>query len=316
MAKRNLVISTSNFDLSNPLIGKLESEGWTIVRNPYGRRLTELEITELLVDSQAEAMIAGVEPLTSAVLDKNPQMKFISRCGIGMDSVDLDAATERGIEVTNTPDAPASAVAELTVGLMLSHCRRIAESDRSVRSGEWKQMMGVSLAGQSVGVVGLGRVGERVAVLVNAFGAQVSYYDPHVSTPAHRRYENIKDLAAASDILTLHVPLGDTTRFLVDEAVIAALPTHALLVNTSRGGIVDETALLAALQEGRIGGAALDVFETEPYEGPLVGAPGTTITAHMGSYARQTREIMETDAIRNLIESLRKASSSNPTADD
>ncbi len=301
---RTVVISTSNFDLANPLLDDLRQRGWDLVRNPHGRRMTEEEVTGLLQQTGAEVMIAGVEPLTKAVFDANPQLRFISRCGIGLDSIDIDAATARGIGFDNTPDAPSAAVAELAVGLMLALTRRIAESDRSVRGGEWKQLMGTSLGERIVGIVGLGRIGTRVEDLVSNFGARTAYYDPLVSEPFVPRYHSLLDLARNVDILTIHVPLGDKTRYMINADVLDALPDHAYVVNTSRGGLLDEAALLAALEEGRIAGAALDVFEEEPYHGPLIGRPDVVITAHIGSYSRQTRVAMETDAIQNLLNAL------------
>ncbi len=303
-ATRTVAITTSNFDLDNPLVGELDRRGWAVVRNPHGRRMAEDEVTALLAEHHAEAMIAGVEPLNEQVFAANPQLKYISRCGIGLDSIDMDAATARGIWVGNTPDAPSAAVAELAVGLMLALTRRIVESDQSVRRGEWRQLMGTSLGERVVGIIGLGRIGTRVADLVANFGARVAYYDPLVSEPFLTRYPNLLDLARNVDLLTIHVPLGDKTRYIVDAEVLDALPDHAFVVNTSRGGLLDEAALLRALEERRIAGAALDVFEREPYTGPLVGRPDVVITAHMGSYSRQTRVAMETDALANLLGAL------------
>jgi len=302
---RAVAITTSNFDMANPLLDELVAAGFRIERSTYGRRLTESEVTDLLCESHAVGMVAGVEPLTEAVFVANPQLKVISRCGTGYDSVDQEAVQRQGIRLLNTPNAPATAVAELAVGLMMAVLRRIPEADRRVRSGTWKALMGSLLAKRIVGIVGLGRVGQRVAELVSAFGASIIYYDPFVAVPEHERAESIVDLASRVDLLSLHLPVSDATRGIIDREVLQALPEGAIVVNTARGGLLDEEALREGIESGKLAGAALDVFEEEPYEGPLAGCDNVVLTAHMGSYAKEARQLMENEALRNLIGALR-----------
>jgi len=306
MGQRAIAITTSNFNMENPLLEEFRSDGWDVVRSQYGRRLTEEEITGLLSDGEVTGMVAGVEPLTAAVFDANPQLKAISRCGTGFDSVDLPAAEERGIVCVNTPQAPAAAVSEMTMAMILAALRRIPQTDRRIREGTWKAEMGSLLSRRTVGVVGLGRVGRRVADLVSAFGADVFYYDPLVATAEYDRVLSVKELAASVDLLTIHTPLAPDTRNLISAEVINALPDGAVVVNSARGGIMDEDALAAALASGRIDAAALDVFAEEPYTGPLCGFDNVVLTAHMGSYAKEARQLMESEALLNLLNAVRK----------
>ncbi len=306
MGQRAIAITTSNFNMDNPILDEFRNDGWGSVRSQYGRKLTEQEATELIKDGGVVGMVAGVEPLTDAVFAANPQLKVISRCGTGFDSVDREGAAARGIVCVNTPNAPAAAVSEMTIGMMMATLRRIPEADRLIRSGTWKALMGSLLAKRHVGIVGLGRVGRRVADLVSAFGAHVKYYDPHVATAEYDRVLTVKDLASQVDLMTIHIPLADDTRDLISAEVIAALPQGSIVVNAARGGVLDEDALAAALQSGQIDAAAMDVFAEEPYVGPLRDLDNVVLTAHMGSYAREARQLMENEALQNLLNSLRE----------
>ncbi len=304
MGQRAIAITTSNFNMDNPLLDEFRRDGYEIVRSQYGRKLTEEEVTELLSTGAVVGMVAGVEPLTDTVFAANPQLEVISRCGTGFDSVDRDAAGERGIVCVNTPNAPAAAVSEMTLGMMMAALRRIPETDRLIRAGTWKALMGSLLAKRHVGIVGLGRVGRRVADLVSAFGAHVKYYDPHVATAEYDRVLSVKDLASQVDLLTVHIPLAADTRNLISAEVIEALPEGSIVINAARGGVLDEDALATALRAGKVDAAAMDVFAEEPYEGPLRDLDNVVLTAHMGSYAREARQLMENEALQNLLNAL------------
>jgi D-3-phosphoglycerate dehydrogenase len=297
-----ILITTSSFDVEhNDSLKRLRQLGWQIDANPHGRRLTEGEAAELL-EGNVAGLIAGVEPLTRNVLSKARELKVISRCGIGMDNVDLGAAEERGIRVYNTPGAPVAAVAELTLALMLGLLRRIGAADRGIRQGEWKQLMGNLLAFQTVGIIGFGRIGRRVAELVHAFGAKVLAHDKLAQqVPGYCEAVSLETLLRRADIVTLHVPFAPELRHLIGRAQFAQMKRGAFLVNAARGGLVDEAALLEALQSGQLAGAALDTFEEEPYRGPLATLPQVVLTAHMGSYARESRIQMEQEAAHNLL---------------
>ncbi len=304
-----VLVTTSSFSLQDPAPkAALAGAGFEIHENPFKRKLTESEVMGLLAEHEPVGLFAGVEPLTAKVLEASaPHLKVISRCGIGLDTVDLDAAKRLGIRVFNTPDAPSQAVAELTIALILAVLRRIAEADAAVRRGDWKPMMGRLLGSRTVGVVGLGRIGARVATLCAAFGSPVLAYEPRpdAAIPAGTKKASLEDVLKNSDIVTLHVPMTPENKYLIDARRLAAMKAGSLLINASRGGLVDEAALLQALQDKRLSGAALDTFEDEPYKGPLRNLPQVVLTPHMGSAAEECRSRMEREAADNLITGLR-----------
>ncbi|MFM7600943.1 MAG: phosphoglycerate dehydrogenase [Pseudanabaena sp.] len=302
-----LLISTSSFDVkSNQVLQSLQAQGFEIVTNPYGRKLKEAEILELLSDDDIVGMIAGVEPLSRNVLNSTKSLKVISRCGIGTDSVDLVAAEELGIPVHITPTAPVIAVAELTVSLILSTLRRTSEADQMLRQGTWKPLMGKLLAAQVVGIVGYGRVGKRVGQLLGAFGAQTIAYDVFCDSLFADTVclPSLDELLERATVVTLHIPYSPENHHLVNRDFIQKMHPGSILVNASRGGLVDEEALYEALVSGHLAGAALDVFEEEPYSGKLLSLPQIVLTPHMGSYAKEARTQMEQEASQNLFNSL------------
>lgn len=302
------VISTSSFDIdNNPHIQHLLQKGMQVITNPHRRKLTEDEIIELLQEG-ATGLIAGIEPLTERVFQSANNLKVISRCGAGLDSVDLVAAKNHGITVFNTPEAPAQAVAELTMGLILTLLRQIRQIDQSVRKGEWPRTQGRLLAAQTVGIIGMGHIGRRVARLCQAFEATVIAHDPYAGeVPTGVALMSLEQLLATADIITLHLPYGSETHHLLNAKVFAAMKPEAIVINAARGGLVDEDALLAALQAGKVSAAALDVFEQEPYHGPLIESGNVILTSHIGSLARESRQLMEIEATENLLQGLIKA---------
>lgn len=301
-----IVVSTSSFNVqASAALAALRSSGFEIMTNPHRRRLSESEASALLADGVV-GMIAGTEPLSRRVIGAARDLQVISRCGIGLDNVDLQAARERGIDVYNTPEAPSQAVAELAIGLALAALRRIAEADRALRQGAWKPLMGRLLGSCAVGVLGYGRIGRKVAMLARAFGARVLAHDLRESDRQPGiEFCTLDALLACADILTLHLPSGPATRHLINRERLARMKPGAILVNTARGDLVDEQALFAALECGRLSAAALDCFEIEPYSGPLCDLPQVVFTAHMGSYAAESRAVMEEEAAQNLLAGLR-----------
>ena len=281
----------------------LEAWGAQYRLNAQGRKLTAEEIASLLGD--VDGLVAGTEPLTREVLLRAPRLKVISRCGTGLDNVDLAAAEELGIQVRNTPDAHVDAVAELTLAAMLSALRKLPEADRSIRAGDWKKPMGRLLRGRTVGLVGLGRVGRRLIELLAPFQVDVLATDPNedsdLAAPMGVQYVTLDELLEKSDIVSLHLPYSADVRHLINAERLGRMKSDAVLVNCARGGLVDEEALCAALREGRLGGAHLDTFESEPYAGPLCELTGLTLSSHIGSYAVEGRVQMERQAVENLI---------------
>ena len=283
----------------------LKDSGLEISINPYGRKLAGDEVIELAAD--AEGLIAGTETLDRAVLEKLPLLKVISRCGVGLDNVDCEVAAQLRIKVYNTPFGPTLAVAELTVGLILNLLRKATLMDREMRSSIWKKRMGNLLSGKKVGIIGLGRIGQKTGELLAAFGCEIGYYD-------NVRIEGLKDLRIKrldlnellreSDIITIHVS-GKHEKPLLGTKEFDLMKKGAWLVNVARGGVVDEGALFNALKNGHLSGAALDVFEKEPYNGPLKEFDNVILTPHVGSYAQEARVKMEMQAAKNLIEGLK-----------
>lgn len=303
MAK--ILITTSSFSgAADAELAQLRAAGYEVLLNPHRRRLNEDEAQALLGPDVA-GMIAGVEPLTRRVLSAAKGLKVVSRCGIGLDSVDLDAARDLGIEVLNTPDAPSGAVAEITLGLTLAVLRKIALADRQVRAGQWRSLMGRLLSAQIAGVVGYGRIGRKVAALYAAFGCRVLACDPVAKSAAPgATLCSLDELLAQADIVSLHLPIAPDTARLMNADRFAQMKKGAVLVNVSRGGLVDEAALHQALVSGHLGGAALDVFDKEPYAGPLAALDQVVLTAHMGSAAEESRAVMEQEAAANLVRAL------------
>lgn len=298
-----VLISTSSFNLANFAgLRELNAIGVEVKLNPFANRLTEEQVIDLL-GTNTIGLIAGLEPLTEKVLQSAKLLKVIARVGTGLDNVDLVAAKQLGITVLNTPDAPTKAVAELTIAHILGLLRHVSQADRQIRGGMWKGLMGSLLETKTVGLVGFGRIGRRVATLLSAFGAQVIISDEQVKTSEFANVA-LDELCRQSDIVSLHLPYSQETHHIINEKRINLMKKGSYLVNISRGGLVDEAKLLAALNSGHLAGAALDCFEQEPYEGELRNLQNVQITAHMGSYARETRDLMEQEASRLLVDAL------------
>ena len=296
-----VVISTSSFDVdNNPGIDSLRAAGLRIATNPFGRKLTEDQISKLLTDSVV-GLLAGVEPLTAQVISNAKNLRVISRCGVGLDNVDLSAARDRNISVMSTPDAPVDAVVEMTMGLMLATLRQIPEADHQVRNDGWPRLKGRLLKAQTVGILGLGRIGSKVAGICSSFGARVIAYDPVVqNTSADVECVDLQALLSQSDIVSLHIPINEETHHLIDKENLAAMKRGAVLINTARGSLVEEEELVKALRSGHLWGAGLDVFESEPYSGELRDLPRVVLTPHLASSAVESRREMEMEAARNL----------------
>ena len=252
-------------------------------------------------------MIAGTEPISDQVMAAGGRLGLIARVGIGLDNVDLTAARRRGIAVTYTPDAPSPAVAELTLGLMLNLLRGVSAADRRVRQGVWQRIMGRRLSECVVGVIGCGRIGKLVIRhLSGAFpGVRILANDiaPDRSSPdlAPVEWTTKERIYERADVITLHLPLTSSTDRLIGASELARMKPDALLVNTSRGNMIVEADLAGALRRGQIGGAAIDVFGREPYDGELCELDNCVLTAHMGSMARDCRCRMELEATREVI---------------
>ncbi len=263
-------------------------------------------------DKRIDEVAAGIRGIatsghrgtSAALMDRLPKLEIISCFGVGVDAIDLKAAQQRGIAVTNTPDVLTDAVAELAIGLMLASARRIAAGDRFVRAGQWLKgplPLTVKVTGARLGILGMGRIGRAIADLAAGFGMTIGYHGPRRKDVTHRYYERLAELAADSDFLIVACPGGASTARLVDAAVLKALGPAGTLVNVSRGSVVDEPALVAALQDGSLGAAALDVFADEPRVPPaLLALENVVLSPHAGSATHATRAAMGQLVVDNL----------------
>jgi D-3-phosphoglycerate dehydrogenase len=308
--KYNVFISTVPFGEIDPCPVDIlkKNSNCEFVINPLGRKLNEQELTEIIKDY--DILIAGTEPITARVMDNAPRLKLISRVGIGLDSVDLLYARELGINVSYTPDAPAPAVAELTIGHILNTCRSMPLVDRKLRSGIWQRLMGQRLSNQVIGVIGTGRIGSRVLkhlqgfspkrILVNDIQPDHNLYDLY-----HAELVSKEIIYREADIITLHVPLTQQTSPLIAAKELEQMKPSVFLINTARGGVIHEKDLFDALKNRKIGAAAIDVFGSEPYGGELSTLDNCYFTCHMGSCTIDCRFEMEKLAAEEAVRFIR-----------
>lgn len=301
----NVLISTVPFADKNSLpIELLSGVGANFVINPIGRKLMEEELADLIVDF--DILIAGTEPITAKVLSRAHKLKLISRVGIGLDNVDLLEAQKRGILVSYTPDAPAPAVAELTIGLMLSLLRNIHLANKQMHEGEWNRFFGRRIPEITIGIIGVGRIGGRVLRRLSSFGTPrilVNDINPNRNVADKLKLEWVdkETIFKEADLVSLHLPLTSQTRDLVKKEQLLSMKKDALIVNTSRGGIINENDLFEVLEKGHLDGAAIDVFEKEPYNGNLSKIERCILTSHMGSMSIDCRVKMEIEATEEAV---------------
>ena len=299
---QRIFISTSSFgsfDLK-PL-ELLKAHNINFELNPLKKTLTEDELIGFA--KEKDGLVAGTEPLTERVFKECKKLKVISRVGVGLDNVDIAAAEKKGIKVFNTPDGPTDAVAELTLGLIINLLRPIINSDGNIRKGIWKKEMGNILYKKNVGIVGFGKIGTKVTEMLKVFNCRIFVYDPFVTSNSNKFtfVKTLEELLENSDIVSLHLSYSKEKHHMINKKMLELMRHNAILINTSRGGLIDEDALYECLTKRKIAGAALDTFEMEPYTGKLCQLNNVILTPHIGSYAKESRIRMETDAVKNLI---------------
>lgn len=265
---------------------------------------------------EAQGLLGSSFKLTPELLDLAPKLEAIASVSVGFDSYDLPYLERRGILLCNTPDVLTESVADAAFALLLATARRIVELADWVRAGQWQaslgeELFGCDVHGKTLGLVGMGRIGQAIARRAHlGFGMQVNYTahaaKPEVDERYGARFLALPELLASCDFLCVTVPLSDETHHLLGATELAQLPAHAILINVSRGPVIDEAALIAALQEGRLRGAGLDVFDREPVaaDSPLLQLPNVVPTPHLGSATRETREAMARCAVDNLLAAL------------
>lgn len=265
---------------------------------------SEEEIGRVLATEPVDAVISRTLPLRASAIGSCPTLKVIAKHGAGYDNVDVAAATGLNIPVFYTPGANAQSVAELVFGLAVAVARSVIVHDRSLRSGEWNRAgSGLQLAGRCLGVVGLGNVGRRVARLGAAFGMRVIGFDPYIADAPCAMSASLDELLAEAQVLSLHVPLTEETRGMIGSRELGILPKDSIVINTARGGVVDEKALALAIQARKVYGAGFDVFETEPMASGHVfhGLPQTAMTPHVGGSTRESLDAVATQCALNVL---------------
>lgn len=305
-----ILVTPTSFGRSDLRLKRtLEETVGEVIYNTTGRPLEAEELRDLLPG--VDGFIAGLDKIDASVIQAADVLQVITRYGVGVDRVDLAAATARGIVVTNTPGANSQAVAELTIGLMLILARHICAGNQSVRQGEWPRNVGIGLQGKTVGLVGLGTIGREVAARLHAFGCEMLASDPNVSAEEAGTYDvqmvPLTRLLGEADFVSLHSALLPSTRGMVDRAFLAQLKPGAVLINTARGEMINEEALQEALESGHLTGAALDCFAQEPpgVEHPLLRLPQVIVTPHIGAHTDQAMNRMGWMALESCLAVLR-----------
>ena len=296
---RYILIAPSSFaERDATPLQRLKSAGFGIIDNAQKRRLTREELVALLAPNVI-GVIAGLEPYDAGVL-RQSSLKVVSRVGSGIANVDVAAARELGIAVESTPTGPTAAVAELTIGGLLAVARLIPEMNAELHAGRWEKRIGVQVEGRTIAIVGYGRIGRRVAELLQPFHVRIIVVDPFLSPGRGRDLEvmSLEEALPIADVVSLHCAGED---LVMGEPQIAAMKEGAILLNAARGGVVDEAALARALHAQRLHGAWIDTFAKEPYQGPLASCRNTVLTPHVGSYTEECRSSMETEAVENLL---------------
>lgn len=299
------LITTVPFGDKNRLpLELLEAAGIEYLINPIDRKLKEDELAEMISDF--DVLIAGTEPITDKVMGRASRLKLISRVGIGLDSVDLLAAERRGIQVSYTPDAPAPAVAELAIGLMLSLLRSVHVSNAQMHRGEWHRYFGRRIPEVTIGIIGVGRIGGRVLRRLAGFGTPrilVNDIHPDLKVAPELKLEWVgkEEIYSNADVISLHLPLTVHTKNMIRREHLLQMKSDAMIINTSRGGIINERDLAVVLNSGHLSGAAIDVFEHEPYAGELAQIDRCLLTSHMGSMSVDCRTRMEIESTEEAV---------------
>lgn len=301
-----ILVTPRSFARSDPELRRyLEAEVREVVYNSAGRPLTAEELLELMPG--CHGCIAGLDEINRCVIETADSLKVIARYGVGVENVDLGAADEKGIAVTNTPGANSPSVAELTVGLMLSLARRIPTASHATKADEWPRVDGITIGGKKIGLVGFGAIGRCVARLLSGFDCTILAYDPQfdndVAESLNVHYRSHNRLLREADFVSLHLPATPQTRSMVNEEFLGKMKVNSYLINTSRGELVEEDALLEALQDGLLSGAALDVFSQQPpgKENRLLAHPRVIATPHIGAHTDGAINAMGWTALRDCL---------------
>jgi len=306
---RVLVTPTSYGRYNQELKANLESRVGEVIYNSTGKPLTSKQVASLLPGVQG--YIAGLDQIDQAALAEADVLKVIVRYGVGYENVDLDTAREKGIIVSNTPGANSASVAELAICLLLMLARQIPAASRAVRVGDWPRLKGISLEGKTIGIIGLGAIGKLFALRLHGFKTNILAYDPFADQDFAQQHEielvDIQTLTANSDFISLHCPVTTQTKNMVDDAFIHVMKKGAYLINTARGELVVESALIKGLESGQVAGAALDAFQNEPpdIKNPLLSFQQVIPTPHLGAQTDGSTNNMGKMALEECIRVLK-----------
>ena len=292
-----VAVGASSFAGSSDMAMKLLKEhGIEVVKNPYGRKMNQEEIIQHL--QGADGLLAGLEPLNEEVFSKAPTLKAIARIGIGMDNVDQEAAKRHGIKVSNTPDAPTEAVAEMALAALLTIGHAIIPSNEDMHNKIWKKRIGFSLRNLNVLFIGYGRIGKKFADHLRYFGSIVWIYDPCQPQISEK---NLREAVEKADVITMHASGKEE---ILSAELFPRMKEGVVILNCARGGLINEDALFSGLNSGKIANYWGDVFSQEPYEGKLLSCSNAILTPHISTYNALCRESMETEAVKHLLEDL------------
>ena len=302
-----LITPRSFASFSDKPLKMLTKRDYKIKRNNTGRPYKKEEMLKLIKD--VDGIIIGIDELCAEIIEEANALKVISKYGIGLDNIDINMATNKKIIVTSTPTANVDAVADLAFGLILSLARRIPEADKKTKSGKWEKIIGKSVWEKTLGVIGLGKIGRQVVKRAKGFEMNILAFDIVKDKKFVQKYGikyvNLEKLLRKSDYITIHIPLNDATRNMISYEELEKMKKDAFLINTSRGGIIDEEALYDALRNNKLRGAALDVYNNEPLrESPLKELDNVIMTPHIGAYTEEAIENMSIQAAKNLIDVL------------
>lgn len=302
-----LITPRSFASFSDKPLKMLTERDYKIKRNNTGRPYKKEEMLKLIKD--VDGIIIGIDELSAEIIEEANELKVISKYGIGLDNIDINMATNKKIIVTSTPTANVDAVADLAFGLILSLARRIPEADKKTKSAKWGKIIGKSVWEKTLGVIGLGKIGRQVVKRAKGFEMNILAFDIVKDKKFVQKYGikyvNLEKLLRKSDYITIHIPLNDATRNMISYEELEKMKKDAFLINTSRGGIVDEEALYNALRNNKLRGAALDVYNNEPLrESPLKELDNVIMTPHIGAYTEEAIENMSIQAAQNLIDVL------------
>lgn len=292
-----VVVGASSFaDSDTEALQLLLDSGIEVVKNPYKRKMTQEEIVSHL--QGADGLLAGLEPLNAAVFQKCPDLKAIARIGIGMDNVDQTAAGQYGIKVSNTPEGPTDAVAEMVLTVLLNICHNIIGSNEDVHRRIWKKRMGKSISELTVLIVGYGHIGRRTANLLKGLGTEILIYDKY-NTAASTC--SLEEGIRRADVITLHASGNEE---IISEELFGDMKEGVILLNSARGGLISEQALYRALKSGKVSAFWGDALWTEPYDGILCECENAILTPHICTYTSSCRKSMEHQAVMNLLRDL------------